>query len=209
LTVGSPAQDRSSSPYGRAEVRDALVRAGIELFAERGPGAVSVREVAAAAGVNHALVFRHFGSKEGLVRAVFEELFERVRRLASEIRIEGDDPVTQGMRVVGATPEMWRLLTYAALEGGDAILRDIPSPFIADALDQLERSQHEGAYNANVDARMLMASGIALALGWAVFQDMLIPLAGLEPASVEERTLRIKGAWDEFIAPRESGPQRS
>lgn len=44
----------------------------MELFAERGYGDVTVRQVAAAAGVSPALVIHHYGSKERL-RAVIDE----------------------------------------------------------------------------------------------------------------------------------------
>jgi len=46
----------------RATIRNAALR----LFAERGPDAVTVREIAAQAGVSPALVLHHFGSKDGL-----------------------------------------------------------------------------------------------------------------------------------------------
>ncbi len=44
----------------------------MELFAERGYADVTVRQIAAAAGVSPALVIHHYGSKENL-RAVLEE----------------------------------------------------------------------------------------------------------------------------------------
>lgn len=46
----------------RATIRNAALR----LFAERGPDAVTVREIATQAGVSPALVVHHFGSKDGL-----------------------------------------------------------------------------------------------------------------------------------------------
>lgn len=52
----------------KANIRNAALR----LFAERGHDAVTVREIAAAAGVSPALVVHHFGSKEGLRAAVDE-----------------------------------------------------------------------------------------------------------------------------------------
>jgi AcrR family transcriptional regulator len=51
---------------GKANIRNAALR----LFAERGHDAVTVREIAAAAGVSPALVVHHFGSKDGLRAAV-------------------------------------------------------------------------------------------------------------------------------------------
>jgi len=47
-------------------IRDEALR----LFAERGADSVTVRDVAAAAGVSPALVMHHFGTKAGLRRAV-------------------------------------------------------------------------------------------------------------------------------------------
>jgi TetR/AcrR family transcriptional regulator, regulator of cefoperazone and chloramphenicol sensitivity len=63
----------------RATIRNAALR----LFAERGPDAVTVREIAAQAGVSPALVLHHFGSKDGLRAEVdayaanaFDAIFE-------------------------------------------------------------------------------------------------------------------------------------
>lgn len=62
----------------KAVIRDQA----LALFAQRGPDAVTVREVAAAAGVSPALVVHHYGSKQGLrvavdahVMGVFEAMF--------------------------------------------------------------------------------------------------------------------------------------
>lgn len=54
----------------KATIRNTALR----LFADRGPDAVTVREVAAAAAVSPALVMHHFGSKVGLRAAVDEHV---------------------------------------------------------------------------------------------------------------------------------------
>ncbi|MFT8246416.1 TetR/AcrR family transcriptional regulator [Roseomonas sp. BN140053] len=54
--------------------RDRLVRAAARLFAAHGFDGVSVRQVAAAAGANSALVGYYFRGKEGLLSAVYRSL---------------------------------------------------------------------------------------------------------------------------------------
>ncbi|SEO40537.1 TetR/AcrR family transcriptional regulator [Trujillonella endophytica] len=50
-----------------AATRESLLSAARQLIARDGAGAVSTRDVAAAAGANQALVYRYFGSKEALL----------------------------------------------------------------------------------------------------------------------------------------------
>lgn len=57
---------RSIVDPGDLTARAAIRNAALRLFADRGPDAVTVREIAAQAGVSPALVLHHFGSKDGL-----------------------------------------------------------------------------------------------------------------------------------------------
>ncbi|WP_369206462.1 TetR family transcriptional regulator [Streptomyces sp. PU-14G] len=61
---------RTARKRDAAATRQALVQAAAALFAERGYERTTVREIAARAGVNQALLFRYFGSKQSL----FEEV---------------------------------------------------------------------------------------------------------------------------------------
>jgi AcrR family transcriptional regulator len=58
-------------------IRDEALR----LFADRGPEAVTVRDVASAAGVSAGLVIHHFASKAGLRRAVDEYVIAVVEEI--------------------------------------------------------------------------------------------------------------------------------
>ncbi len=60
------------------DTRTRLIEAGLTLFSAKGYAAVSIRELAAEAEVNSALINYHFGGKEGLYFAVFEEQFGKI-----------------------------------------------------------------------------------------------------------------------------------
>lgn len=81
-----------------AASREALLDAAVELFAERGYDRTTVRDIAGRAGVNQALLFRYFGSKEALFAAVVaregrdklaagpeNELFARILRAVLDV----------------------------------------------------------------------------------------------------------------------------
>ena len=90
----------------KANIRNAALR----LFAERGHDAVTLREIAVAAGVSPALVVHHFGSKEGLRAAVdgyaaqaFDSLFEMDDHALAEV-LTSDDWVSVADMFARALP---------------------------------------------------------------------------------------------------------
>jgi AcrR family transcriptional regulator len=67
---------RRPPPAGRADAarnRAAILAAAALLFAEHGAAAVSMDQVAAAAGVGKGTLFRRFGDKAGLAAALLDE----------------------------------------------------------------------------------------------------------------------------------------
>lgn len=72
--------------------RDKLLEVATPLFAMKGFAAVSIREIAAAAGMNSALISYHFGGKTGLYTAVLEKEFTRVRIMIDELKMRSMSP---------------------------------------------------------------------------------------------------------------------
>jgi len=75
--------------------RETLLEAALRLLEERGPGALRVRDVAAAAEQSTMGVYTHFGSKQGLLEQLYRYGFERL-----EERLEGvpsDERGRQGL----------------------------------------------------------------------------------------------------------------
>ncbi|MEH6624423.1 TetR/AcrR family transcriptional regulator [Dietzia maris] len=65
----------------KARIRNAA----LDLFAENGPDAVSLRSVGAAAGVAHGLVVHHYQTKNGLQEAVEQYIIDRFAHALGEV----------------------------------------------------------------------------------------------------------------------------
>lgn len=80
------------------DTRRQLIRTAVREFAIHGFDAPSIRDLTVAAGVNQAAINYHFGSKDGLIKAIFEELAtplieERLAALDQLERQAGDAPL--------------------------------------------------------------------------------------------------------------------
>ena len=161
-------------PHGRDAVVDAVCKAGAELFAERGPGAVSSREIAARAGVNYGLLHRHFGGRDALVSEVMTRLSAELGRALEEGSRSG--------RSVFATleeqPAYARALARAALDDFDMATLQDAHP-ILDRLVPLV-SGGAGVDDAPLADRAAVAVASAAFLGWAVFGSFLAPALRVE-----------------------------
>jgi len=74
-------------PYHHGNLQKALLQASIQLIAEIGPSAFTLREVARRAGVSHNAPYRHFNDKDSLLAAVaaqgYRELNDAMLRAAN------------------------------------------------------------------------------------------------------------------------------
>jgi len=64
--------------YHHGNLREALIDASLELIAESGPQALTLREAARRAGVSHNAPYRHFEDKDALLAAIAAEGFDRL-----------------------------------------------------------------------------------------------------------------------------------
>ncbi|MDQ1360889.1 MAG: TetR/AcrR family transcriptional regulator, repressor for neighboring sulfatase [Acidimicrobiaceae bacterium] len=153
--------------YDRAATEAALIDAATQLFDRRNPGSVSVREIARLAGVNHGLVHHYFGSKQALVQAVLDHLTTRARdSLAAGTAMDQDSPVQTYTRILGRV--MLEEPNLTPLPGDHPILVQLAS-LARDVGGLDERS-----------ARIRASQGAALAMGWLIFEPLLIQSGGLE-----------------------------
>jgi AcrR family transcriptional regulator len=86
---------RGRRGYHHGNLREALVRAALELIAEKGPGGFTFAEAARWAGVSPAAPYRHFRDRDDLIADVARRGFERFEAALAAAWDEGrPDPQT-------------------------------------------------------------------------------------------------------------------
>lgn len=97
---GAPGRRRVPRPERESE----MLAVATELFSERGFAAVSMDDIATAAGITKPLVYSYFGSKEGLFAACAERagsaLRERLRELIEGSELAPDARLWAGITTV-------------------------------------------------------------------------------------------------------------
>lgn len=133
-----PARRRRSPDQARSEI----LAAATDLIAERGPDAVTLRQVGEAAGVTHGLVTHYFGTYETLVQAVLQRANEQRRRRIRD-RIRADDGIAYADRVMDVLFEVITDQQYVRLWAW-AMLRAVPSGSETDGLAGFVDALEEG-----------------------------------------------------------------
>jgi AcrR family transcriptional regulator len=164
-------------------VSEALLAAAAELAGERGSGHVTVRDVAARAGVNPTLVHRYYGSKQNLMRAAMRRAQERLAARIEEV----PDVVEGAAAIVHATlgeRQLIATLTRAALDG---MFADVPAgdPAMAALRERFERQVASRGAGRH-DPRAVVACLTAATAGYAVLADHIRHGAGLDGLPADE-----------------------
>lgn len=74
-----------SGAYHHGDLHRALLEAAARLLIANGAAALTLREVARAAGVSHNAPYRHFASRQALLAELATEGFDRLRRRLDDV----------------------------------------------------------------------------------------------------------------------------
>ncbi|MCV2394233.1 TetR/AcrR family transcriptional regulator [Actinotalea sp. M2MS4P-6] len=173
-------------PPGKTRLRDTA----LQLFAERGPDAVSVREVAAAAGVSPGLVVHHFGTKQALREAVDDHVADLLESMLSSL----DDAMQGDAQEIAAgsaglllehlgpgspVPAYLRRLLVSS-EGGELFRR-----WYRMTLEVTERMVEAGVFRPSADPEVRAAFLLVNDLGVFLLRDQLRDALGVDPLGAQ------------------------
>ncbi len=168
-----------AKPRGRDQVRTAVLDATSELVAERGPDGFTVREIAARAGVNHALVHRHFGTKADVLEQMLAADAEAVVTavVASGLPTSGQaggEVVAELLDLLAERPSYWRTLVHAVLDSPEAAL-----PGTASTTELFSGLWREDA-DADPDRAVSTSVAGMTVLGWLIFGQFMADATGAD-----------------------------
>lgn len=114
-----------STPYHHGNLRSALVQTALELLESKGADAVTLRELAVAAGVSPAAPYRHFADRAAVLEAVAASGYDILSERYAAAMAAGGTPKARMHRAMQSfldfsreRPHLFLLMYGAPLDGG-------------------------------------------------------------------------------------------
>jgi AcrR family transcriptional regulator len=176
----------------RARIRDAA----ITLFAERGIGPATIRDIAQAAGVSSGLVRHHFGSKDGLRRACDDYAMAELTRIRTRIFNDGDFQDQSFLGAVHpAAMQLQRYLVRSTLDSPEAT-----SAMFARMVEVGEEWLDGQGIHVE-DQRAYAAVLVAMQMGMFLMADQLSMALGTDVTKPAGHLRMLRGAIEVFAHP--------
>lgn len=156
-----------------AATRQAIVAAATALFAEQGFRAVSLREIAARAGISHPALLKHFSGREELLAEVARRIDDAHCHPTASADPSAELPFAAQARAQAEAPDALRF--FAALTGEasapshplHAVMRERVARVRAERRDALERAASAGTLGEGRDSA---DEAVRLTAAWSGLQ---------------------------------------
>ena len=167
-TAIAPAVELRTRDADRTQ--QAILRAAMAEFADKGLGGARIDAIAERAGVNKRLIYYYFDGKDPLFLAVLEQTYADIRTAEQELHLEAVEPIEAVRRLVAFTwrhyvrhPEFLNLLNSENLHRARHLkqskrIREMNSPLIQTLGDVLERGRRDGVFRGGIDPVQLYIS---------------------------------------------------
>jgi TetR/AcrR family transcriptional regulator len=210
--------------YSSEHTRRALLQAALREFAQEGMAGARTEHIARAAGVNKALLYYYFQSKEGLYGAVLDEVFSGLRRKLDPVLDQPRPPREKILAYAGAHfdyiassrlyPALVQRELMRAGRHPSPHLRRIARRFLAPLFQRLAGILAEGIAAGEfrpVDPHQFVPSMIAVIVFYFSSQPVVRAVLPGDPLAPERLAARRAAVLDFISAAlfRKSGPAGS
>lgn len=172
------------------ETRERIFEAAADLIAAKGYAATTVREIAAAAGVNLAMIHYYFGNKEGLYRALIEAEIGAMREMMLDAAAaEGTHSdriaafVRAYVRFLASHPHFARIAQQELLSGGQT-MQEVFRPQVSRNYTILRKIVDDGIAAGEfraIDAEITPVSLIGMIAFFMIARPVIAPMLGVAP----------------------------
>jgi TetR/AcrR family transcriptional regulator len=170
--------------------REKLLTVATGLFATKGFAAVSIRDLAQAAGVNSALISYYFGGKEGLYGEVLEAQFRcfvETARAAMESDLPTEQKIRQWARALldfHRTHPCWLRLYFSELSNPTPCLESVVTPYMSQAKEvttrMIAQGISDGELSPGLDPQFAIVSLAAMLNYFFLVRPIIGPLRSPE-----------------------------
>jgi AcrR family transcriptional regulator len=179
----------AQGPENEADTAVAILEAAEPLFARQGFAATTIKQIGGAAGVNPALIYYYFGSKEKLYRRLLMHLLGTLARRATERLASAASPEAAVRALLGVQsevmrehPSVARLIAREMADHGAAHAQEGFTQLAATAFARLlafiQEGQRAGVFRDDLDPRFAAISTISLIPYFHLFEPAVGILLG-------------------------------
>lgn len=155
--------------------KEKIVQVALELFGQQGYDRSATSQIAQRAGVSEGLIFRHFGSKAGLLSAIIAQGLAQIAATMQAYAAEGIGPedailqhIDQSLNAIREQEKFWRLATQMRFQASVASVAGAQieeiNRFVLQGLTQ--NFQAMGRERPDLEAMLLFAQIDAICLHW-------------------------------------------
>ena len=197
ITTEAPAINASRMTAEDRKIQ--ILRVAVSLFSKKGFGGTTTKEIANAAGVSEAMVFRHYSTKQELYTAILDhkacsgDAMDPEELVAEALQEKNDWAVFHRLALGAlehheADPEFQRLLLHSALEG-----HELAQMFFEKFVERvyallggyIAGRQRDGAM-ANIDPAIIVRAFIGMIVHHSLNNNLWDPKRRLLKISNEE-----------------------
>lgn len=186
-----------TTPQPAADARTRILDAAERAFAQHGLAGARVAAIAEEAGVNKAMLYYYFDSKEALQAAVVNRVMDQITEMVQSVVADENGPTDVALeaffrgysRVLAEHPHFVRLMMRGLLDGPEQLLT-VVGPRAANVIPKVQglllRGQQRGAVNPAINPLISPPLFVSSAAFFALAGPMLQRVTGAPAEALGE-----------------------